>query len=311
MWGVGSQRCLSSETLPEEAPGVEISGSGTWYGERGGERGRDRLAAAGGKFAIGGDDVLDFDECAVLMAEEEIHIGQGQRSGAAPAEDDGLAAGFIDDAVAIEAAGDCKGGALSWISGDEPGTGRGAESSSAGDGIWRDQLEDSKAVFAIGDKGVHRGVDGADLDGAGVVQLAAGVEYLVNLRVLGILDLNDGEAVWAVCDIGISAGEIESIGAAEFDGGGLDWDGVFGVGNIEDFEAFVISYECVAELDGDGAGIGEPAAGYLTNYAGIEGIAYIDNDEAFRCAYIEAMARGSGKARAIEDAAGVEDLVFF
>ena len=77
--------------------------------------------------------------------------------------------------------------------------------------VGRGELDDAQAVLAVGDVGEEPAVGHAELDVARVVDRAAGVEHLVEPRLLGPLDVDDRQPCWARRDVGVRPREVEAV----------------------------------------------------------------------------------------------------
>src|SRR5436309_15513104 len=97
-----------------------------------------------------------------------------KRARTAPAEDYGLSAGFIDDAIAFEAARDANRFAFCRISRDQFRIRSRTESLRAGNCVRRNQLHNAQSVSSVSNERELRRAHAADLHRARVVQRAAG-----------------------------------------------------------------------------------------------------------------------------------------
>ena len=88
---------------------------------------------------------------------------------------------------------------------------RRAEAHVAGNIFRRDHLQHAQTIFAVRDEREFRGVDRADLHGARVVERAIGSVEPFELRLFGIGDVDERQAVLAVGHVSVSAREIKPL----------------------------------------------------------------------------------------------------
>ena len=80
------------------------------------------------------------------------------------------------------------------------------------------ELEDLHAVLAIGDIAIEAGICHRHLDVVSVVELALGIECLIELWLLGLFDIDYGDAFFAVGYICVGASKIDAVGMVQGDG---------------------------------------------------------------------------------------------
>src|SRR5437870_13080513 len=135
-----------------------------------------------------------------------------KRSGAASSEDDSLSARFINHSIALESARnairfafclECRDQFRIWLR---------AEPLRARNRVGRNQLDNAQSIFAVGDERKLGGVDAADLHRARVIECAAGVKHLIEPWSFRIFYVDNRETFGPVCDIGVSARDVETAG---------------------------------------------------------------------------------------------------
>src|SRR5271170_1564758 len=184
---------------------------------------------------------------------------------AAAAEDGELVAVFIDGAVAVDSFGNCERFPAYLARGDELRHWLRAESVEVGLGLGAEEFDDPHAVLAVGDEGELLRADHADLDVPDIVERSASIEHLHQLRMLGLFDIHDGNAVLSSGDIGVGPSDVDI--SSIVDGQLRLRDGLRTVkmSHIEDFEAPAVDDEGVAELNGDSLRIVEDGRADLGN----------------------------------------------
>src|SRR5450432_38184 len=182
-----------------------------------------------------------------------LHLLPRKRPGSASSKYRELVSAFIDGAVAVDPLGDGERRAAGAVVGYEFGNRPRAESSEVWRGHWREELDDAHAVMTVGGEGEEAGADHAELQVVQVVDGAVGVEDLVEMRLLGALDIDDGEALLASGYVGVGTGDVEVVGVLQRDDGVFDRLGLGEVGYVENLKTVGIDHEGIAELDGDAA----------------------------------------------------------
>src|SRR5947209_6641286 len=140
---------------------------------------RERLKPRAGLRGLACGGLTGFVRDGVELAVVEVHSPQlfeveGAR--AAATEDGDLVAALVNGSVASVAFGDLRRGAFRRAVGDDARRGPRAVTHVAGHGVRVRQLDDLHAVLAIGDVADETRIGHADLDVAGVAELAAIVE---------------------------------------------------------------------------------------------------------------------------------------
>ncbi len=166
-------------------------------------------------------------------------------------------------------------------------------------GFGAGQLDDLEAVLAVGDVGEQGCVRGADDHVVGVGEFSAGVEHLVELRLFGPRDVDDGQAFGAVGDVGVGAGDVELPRVAQAQERALHFARVGGLRDVDHVQAVGGGDEGVAELHLYGARVGD---GDGRDQARFERIGHVEHDDAGVGDNVE---RGAGNGEvlgAFEDA---------
>ena len=88
---------------------------------------------------------------------------------------------------------------------------------------------------------------------AHIVELSPGGEHLVEVRLLRAFHVDDRQAVPTIGDVGVGAGDVETVGVGQGHSRAGDRHGMIGVGEAEDLEALVVGDEGILELDRHGA----------------------------------------------------------
>jgi hypothetical protein len=131
------------------------------------------------------------------------------------------------------------------------GSGRGLNPRSGGRfGVG--QLQYAQAVVPVGDVGIKAGVGHRYFDLMHIVKLPIGVVHLIEARLFGLLDVDDGDAIFAIGDVGVSARHIHVVRVIESDFRAFHETSLIGHRHIDDFQTLFIDDEGIAELDGDG-----------------------------------------------------------
>ena len=141
-----------------------------------------------------------------------------KRPRAAPAKDNGLTAGFIHYAIALESARDADCFAFGVMSRDQFWGRPRTESLCAGNCVRRNQLHDTQSIFSISHERKLRSTDAADLHRPRVAERATGIEHLIDEWSLRIFHIDNRESLRTVRDVGVSARDIQSAGMMEADG---------------------------------------------------------------------------------------------
>jgi len=70
---------------------------------------------------------------------------------------------------------------------------------------------------------------------------------------IGLFNVDNGQTFRAVCNVGVGAGEIESLRAPQWNRCGGDGNRSGGIGDIEYFQTVRVSDEGITELDCNGS----------------------------------------------------------
>ena len=99
----------------------------------------------------------------------------------------------------------------------------------------RNDLEDAKAVVAVGDERESAAGDHSNFYVVHFVHGVVRIEDLVETRRFGVFDVENGEAVCSTSDISISAGDVNVASVVER--GAAGWSGLWmsEVGDVESF----------------------------------------------------------------------------
>src|ERR1700704_1573543 len=146
---------------------------------------------------------------------ETLHFIEMKWPRPAPAEDHGLAAGLIDDAIALEPARDTDRLAFRVIGRDQFRIWPWTKSLRARDCVRRNQLHHAQSILPISNERELRCTHTSDLDRARVVHRATRVEHLIETRRFWIFNIDNRQTLRAVRDIGVSARDIEPTGMVQ------------------------------------------------------------------------------------------------
>ena len=162
----------------------------------------------GGGVGLLDDFVGDGVEVAVAEV-EALRFGVIEGASTAAAKDGELVAGFIDGPVAINAFGDGQGWTFGACGGDELESRARTESGEVGGIVpWRKYLQDSQAVFAIGDEGESGGGDHADFHVVDIVELAISGEKLFKFGRGGIFHIDKSESLLSCGNVGVGTRDV-------------------------------------------------------------------------------------------------------
>ena len=112
-----------------------------------------------------------------------------------------------------------------------------------------EDLDNPHPILAIGDKGKLLGADHPDLHIAHIVQRPSGIEHLRQLRLFGLLDIDDGNPVLAGGNIRIRAGHINVAGIVDRHLRLSNRHWMIKMRHIEDFQPSAINHKGIAELN--------------------------------------------------------------
>ena len=168
----------------------------------------------------------------------------------------------------------------------------------AGNGIRRNELNDTQAIRAIGYERELRCIYAANLHGACVVQRAAGIEHLIDERPLWILNVDNRQALRPIRDIDVSARDIQAACVIEPHRNARDRDRSCRFGEIDNLQPVVISNKSVAELDCDAVRIAQETIRQAAGDARMRRVANVDNVQSVRRRHVEPMPRRSDERRA-------------
>src|SRR5262249_45592149 len=144
--------------------------------------------------------VGDGVQLAILYV-QLLHLIDLERARAATSEDGKLVTALVDRAIAIEPLRKRDRLALGLERRDQLWRGLRTEAPKILAAIGRDQLQHAQSVPPVGDVCKRARVGHADANSIGVVDRAAGVEYFKLPRLLGILHVENREALLACRDI--------------------------------------------------------------------------------------------------------------
>jgi len=260
----------------------------------------------GGGVGLLDDFVGDGVEVAVAEV-EALRFGVIEGTSTAAAKDGELVAGFIDGPVAIYAFRDGKGWTFGACGGDELESGARTESGEVRGVVpWRKNLQDTKAVFAVGDEGEGGGGDHADFHVVDIVELTIGGEKLFKFGCGGIFHIDESESLLSGGNVSVGASGINVATVGERNQGICDGRGMSEIGDVENLHSVVVDEEGIAELDGDGARVIKEGRGESGGDFGNERVIEIDDDERFVGEDIGVIARNGDAASAGESAVGIE-----
>src|SRR5215472_6438168 len=131
---------------------------------------------------------------------------------AAPPEYHRLPTGFIDNTIAFQTARNADRFTFGVISCDQSRIWPRTESLCARNGVWGNELNHAQSISTIGHERKLRCVHATDLNCTGVVQRTTCIEHLVDEWSLWILNVDDRQALGPVCDIAVSARNIQAAG---------------------------------------------------------------------------------------------------
>ena len=141
-------------------------------------------------------------------------------------------------------------------------------------------MQDAQAVAAVGDIGEDAGIYCANFHVVYIVQLAVRVKHLIEARVLGLLDVDEGDSVLASGDIRMRSRDCDIARVLQFHKCAGHDVRVRKVGYVEHLHSLVIGDEGVAELHGDALRIREIRRGDFCRHARGERVIEVDDDEA-------------------------------
>src|SRR5580704_11280956 len=119
----------------------------------------------------------------------------------------------------------------------------------------RQNLQNAQAILAISDEGERAGGYHPHFHVIDIVELTVGGEKLIEFWGSGNFHVNNGDALLASGDVSVGAGDVDVSGIGEWNESVGDNFGLSEIGDIEDFHAVAIHYECVAELNRYGSGV--------------------------------------------------------
>ena len=166
-----------------------------------------------------------------------------------------MIAAFVHHAVTVKAATNSDSGRFRRICGDKFRIWHRTKTHCAGNIFRRNHLQDLQPIFAVSHEREFRRIDRADLHRARVIQFFIGVVKPFELRLFGIGNVNERQAIRAIGDVSVSPREIKPLRIAqrhECTGNQLR---LRRFGDIENFEAFIIRHERVTELHANRARI--------------------------------------------------------
>ena len=231
-------------------------------------------------------------------------------TGAASPEHDGLPAGFIDYAIALQSARNADGFAFRAVGRDQPWVWAGTKSLRARHRVRRDQLDHAQTVLAIGHQGEFGGADAANLHSASVVERAAGIEHLFETRRFRIFDVDNGQTFRSVGHVGVGARDIEPARRAKSQGGARQRHGPIRVAHIEHLQTVIVRDERITELDGHAAWVAQEVSGQFSGEARMHWVTHIDDVKSARRSHVKAVTGGRDKGGATQSAVWIEDDVF-
>ena len=162
--------------------------------------------------------------------------------------------------------------------------------------IGRRQLQHFQAVDAVRHVAEQRGIGGADDDVARVVDLAAGVEQLVQLRRGRAFDVDDGQALAPAGDVGIGARQVQLAGVGQRHPR-RQQHRLGRQRHVDHAQAALVGDEQVAELQRRGARVAQRDGGQV---ARLERVVQVDDDHAGLGRDVGDMAAEHDVARAVE-----------
>ncbi len=180
-----------------------------------------------------------------------FHFVQVKWSRTAPAEHNGLSAGFIHHPVAVESARNGDRFTLGRIGRNQFRVRPRTESLRTRNGIGRDQLNHAQTVSSISDESELRRVHASDLDCARVVEQSAGIEHLVEPRSFRIFHVDDRESFRAVRHVCVGARDIEPSGISQPDHAARNRRRSIGIADVENLQSVIIRDEGVTKLNRD------------------------------------------------------------
>ncbi|MCG3162586.1 MAG: hypothetical protein JMDDDDMK_03879 [Acidobacteria bacterium] len=137
-----------------------------------------------------------------------------------------------------------------------------------------------------------------------VVDLAIGVERLINLRLFGLLDVNNHKPVFARSDVSVGASQIKIVRVGQRHNGALNDARLFRQRDIHDLQAFRVGHERVTELHLNRSRF--PEAAQDCDQPRLQRIVEIDDGQSLVASDVGVDARDGDVRRAVERAAGIE-----
>src|SRR5271170_601187 len=170
----------------------------------------------------------------------------------------------------------------------------------------RNDLQNAKAVLTVGDERERAAGDHADLDVVGVVDGSVRGVLLVEARLFGIFDVDDGHAGFALRHIRVSARHINVSRILERDSALLLEPRVRQVGHVQGLQSRAVHYKCVTELNCDAAWIVEIWSADGCRDAGGERIIEVDDNQGLVGEDVSISSGDGDSMRAAQDAVGIE-----
>src|SRR5882724_2983206 len=129
----------------------------------------------------------------------------------------------------------------------------------------RRELNDPKSVVTIRNVSEQADVRHPDLHIVRVVDLTAGVEDLIDSRMIGSLYVEDNKSLLARRNVSVGADQVDIVGFGKWYGRALDGACVIRIGHVDDLDAFGVTDERIAELNLDRARVLQRGRSDLAN----------------------------------------------
>ncbi len=142
---------------------------------------------------------------ATVCPQNLLDFFKRERPRATPAKNRYLVPAFIDGTIAIERLRDRQRFAFRFERSDQLRLRTRAEAGIRRHSFRRSELQDAQPILSVRNIGKEAGVRHCDLDLPHIIQRARGVVRLIETGVIRLRDIDDGDAVFALRNVGISS----------------------------------------------------------------------------------------------------------